>query len=66
MYIESPGSVLKGADPSRVTRVRIEDVDVYLIGIEDLIIDRFVLVCLPNLLEFSERNSPLTKFLYIL
>lgn len=40
MYIESPGSVLKGADPSKVTRVRIEDVDVYLIGIEDLIINR--------------------------
>ncbi len=40
MYIESPGSTLKGDDLSKVTKVRVEDVDVYLVGIEDLIIDR--------------------------
>lgn len=40
MYIESPGSVLKGDDPSKVTKIRVENVDAYVIGVEDLIIDR--------------------------
>ena len=40
MYIKSPASSLGGGDPARITRVRIEEVDAYVIGVEDLIIDR--------------------------
>ena len=40
MYIESPGSYLKGDDANRITKVNVEDVHAYLVGIEDLIIDR--------------------------
>ena len=40
MYIESPGSSLQGDDYSKITKVRVEDVEVYLVGIEDLIVDR--------------------------
>ena len=40
MYIESPGSALKGDDPSKITKVRVGNVDAYIIGVEDLIVDR--------------------------
>jgi len=38
--IESPASILKDADPSKVTEIDVESYKIYLIGVEDLILDR--------------------------
>ncbi len=38
--VESPASVLEDADYDKVTEVKAEEFTVYLIGIEDLILDR--------------------------
>lgn len=38
--IESPASILKDADLSKVTEIDVEGYKIYLIGVEDLILDR--------------------------
>lgn len=40
LYIESPGSQLKPEETERLTTVEIDNLKVYLIGLEDLILDR--------------------------
>jgi len=40
LYIESPGEALEGAEPARVVQVEVEGLAVFVVGAEDLIVDR--------------------------